>query len=513
MGSGQTSTVRPFSRVPRPLKRFDPKLFGRFLSGKVEPPQLRLPAVGCFSSAGVGDFGFRLAGFTFKNHAEKAANRLALCRLNHPRSVPIEGDLRRTWPDLVDSYREQMGSTRPALLTGMSPCQGLSTASSHERIGSSGEISKDPRNLLGFILVDVARELRPRAIVMENVPAIVTTRVKDEGSHQVGTIASLLAEQLTGYHCFPITIQFADFGVPQRRQRTLLTFIRRGEPCLKRLEMRGRLPYPRKTHDKSGRLGRLPWITSEDFLGPPRFASLSSYSEGSAKDPSDPLHHVPVYARLRFGLVKGIPPYTGRSAYQNRRCPSCGDSGTPRGDAVCASCQAPLTNRPIVLTPRGARPIIGHATSYKRMPAWLPVGTITTASGHLGSDAKIHPWENRLLSPRECAAAQTIPSSFRLGESGVAPGDMFLRGVIGEAIPPWFTYLHGLALRNLLGHGDAIPYLLSASDFDVEDVGVSSVEERGRMRGEKRARVFAHALSESISDPVAAAARTAQVSG
>ena len=46
-----------------------------------------------------------------------------------------------------------------------------------------------------------------------------------------------------------------------------------------------------------------------------------------------------------------------------------------------------------------------------------PAATITTASGHVGSDLTIHPFENRLLSPFECAYLQTIPDDFDWGEA------------------------------------------------------------------------------------------------
>lgn len=486
---------RVFSRVPRALRGFDSELFERFLRGDVKPPQRRLPAVSAFSSAGIGDYGYRLSGFAFKVHSELVSERLAICRRNHPRSLAIEGDLRETWHRVVDEYRSIAGRQAPALLSGMSPCQGMSPSTNHEREGDSRRVSEDPRNGLPFVLADIASELRPCSIVVENVPGIVTMRVRDPDSGRVGTIAALLASKLRDYECFPITIQFADYGVPQRRQRTLLTFLRKDLPCVATLSRAKAVPYPRKTHDRLARFDRLAWVSARTFLGPSRFRSLTSYSQRRAKDPTDPLHFVPHYERDRFELVRGIPPFSGRSAYENDRCLACGACGIPQGLPRCGSCNAPMVNRPIVVTPKGLRLIVGHATSYKRMPPDLPVGTVTTASGHLGSDAKIHPWENRLLSPRECATVQTIPRTFRFGPPREAAQTWLLRQSIGEAIPPWFTFLHGLVLRNLLGAATAARFLLPSSDYDVEDLSVRSIEERAAMRSSKRQRF----LSESTA--------------
>lgn len=488
MEEGAVSPARVFSRVPSPLRDYDPVLFDRFLVGDVRPPEKKHPAVSTFSSAGIGDYGYRLAGFSFKVHSELIPERLAVCRLNHPRSLAVEGNLCETWPAVVDGYRSIAGSTPPALLTGMSPCQGMSPSTNHEREGGTRKISTDARNILPFVLVEIARELRPLSIVVENVPGIVTTRVRDPDSGEVGTVASLLAKKLGSYVCYPVTVQFADYGIPQRRQRTLLTFLRRDRPWIAALGRVHTVPYPRKTHDRSARFGRLPWVTALDFLGPRRFSPLSSYSRGRARDPVDPLHYVPFYERERFELVRRIPARSGRSAYQNDVCPSCGATGIPEGLAVCNFCKKPMFSRPIVLAPGGPRLIVGHPTSYKRMPSKLPVGTITTASGHLGSDAKIHPWENRLLSPRECATIQTVPRAFRFGAPRKETQTWLLRQTIGEATPPWFTFLHGLVLRNLLGAGDAVRFLLPADDYDLEELSVASIEDRAAIRRTKRER-------------------------
>ena len=502
MTEGPAPRGRVFSRSPSALRSFQGDLFERFMAGDIVLPQKKYSAVSTFSSAGIGDYGYRLAGFSFKVHAEMVPERLAICKLNHPRTLTIEGDLRKSWHEVVDGYRDRVGRKVPDLLAGMSPCQGMSPSTLSERQGRTKWISKDSRNTLPFVLVKIVRELRPLSIVVENVPGIVTTRVREPDTGEVGTVASLLAKKLDAYVCYPITLQFADYGVPQRRQRTLLTFIRKDQRCIAALRKAQTIPYPGKTHDRSARFGRLSWVPARDFLGPPRFRPLTSYSPGRARDLDDPLHYVPVYESRHFELIRGIPPFSGRSAYQNDVCPSCGVHNVPEDIATCDSCESPLINRPIVMEPNGPRLIIGHETSYKRMPANLPVGTVTTANGHLGSDAKIHPWENRLLSPRECACAQTIPMSFRFGERQNGSHTRVLRQTIGEAIPPWFTFLHGLVLRNLLGSGNAVKHLLSAQDYDVENLHVSSVEEREVIR--RRSRDRFSSLTGRSPAPIAA---------
>ena len=79
-----------------------------------------------------------------------------------------------------------------------------------------------------------------------------------------------------------------------------------------------------------------------------------------------------------------------------------------------------------------------------------PSATILTASGHIGSHNTIHPSEDRLLSPLECQILQTIPLSFKWGDAIKKYGQSNVRAMIGEAIPPTFTKLHGKALLTLL---------------------------------------------------------------
>ena len=79
-----------------------------------------------------------------------------------------------------------------------------------------------------------------------------------------------------------------------------------------------------------------------------------------------------------------------------------------------------------------------------------PAYTITTSSSHIGSDFKIHPWENRVLSIQECADLQTVPRFYDWTRAMEGRTFYLIRTLIGEAFPTYFTYLHGQALAKLL---------------------------------------------------------------
>ena len=95
-----------------------------------------------------------------------------------------------------------------------------------------------------------------------------------------------------------------------------------------------------------------------------------------------------------------------------------------------------------------------------------PASTVTTNSSHVGSDVKIHPFEHRVLSILECSDLQTVPRFFDWSPAlqGRKKRLYLIRNLIGEAFPPYFTFLHGGILSRLLqGDKDVFSELISAS--------------------------------------------------
>jgi DNA (cytosine-5)-methyltransferase 1 len=382
--------------------------------------------------------------------AELDERRLEVALLNHPRAVGIAGDLRETWPDVVEAYR-RASKAPPALLAACPPCQGMSSV----RSGRGKEVdpdagSRDARNLLVVVIAAAARTLRPRAVVVENVGAFFTRKVRHPSTRKPISAALLLIELLeTDYAIFPLWTDLADFGVPQRRKRAFLTFVRRDEKHLKTLLELGRSPYPRPRH--AADYGGAPHVTVASALSALAAGSLDAREAGSAARKRMPMHSVPIYDARQYAMVAAIPPGSGASAWQNDRCPSCGPVKVGPRDAECPICADGML-RPVVRKRRGGYRLVKGftTTAYRRMRWDAPAPTITTASGHLGSSITIHPEENRVLSPLECAHLQTFPRGFRGGTALERWGHTNVREMIGEAVPPRFTGIHGQALKGVL---------------------------------------------------------------
>jgi DNA (cytosine-5)-methyltransferase 1 len=314
----------------------------------------------------------------------------------------------------------------------------------------------DERNLLVLPIAEVAWALRPRAIVVENVPAFLQRKVRHPRNQQPISAARLLVEYLAfEYAVFPFCVDLCDYGVPQTRKRSFLTFVHHDEPGLRVLLEHGLAPYPTPTHASDH--GGLPPITLKQALKglnkTLKLRPLTAKSRGKARDPKHPLHEVPVWDSERYQMVAAIPPNSGATAWENDECPNpnCAHIEKDPQAAVCSVCHQPL-RRPIVPGPEGQwRLIKGFRTSsYKRMDPNYPAATITTATGHVGSHSTIHPSAARVLSTLECAHLQTFPIDFVWRNAIRLWGHTNVRAMIGEAVPPRFTCLHGLALRGIL---------------------------------------------------------------
>ena len=404
-------------------------------------------AVSLFSGGGLSDLGYEMAGFRFIVQVESDQRRAAIGAKNFPTSQWLTCDVCGSENEIAAAYRRKT-SGQLDLLVATPPCQGMSSSNpSRGKRQTPQAKALDEKNRLLLEVIPVARLLKPRAIVIENVRQVLTLEVEYDG--EKGTAVDLLHSRLPDYEVFPSIVNVADFGIPQVRKRALVVAIRKDETRLEGMLSQKRLPVPRPTHAEQSPNGMRPWISIREWLEAMAYEPLDAKSKEGARG-THPLHFVPAYGPDRYRQVSEIPAYSGRSAYHNDKCPSCGRQGVDAGLIVCPYCSGVMCNRPYV--ERDGQPFLirGFKSSYRRMSAERPAYTITTNSSHIGSDFKIHPWENRVLSILECADLQTVPRFYdwtRAKEGGTV---YLIRNLIGEAFPTYFTYLHGQTLDELL---------------------------------------------------------------
>lgn len=177
-----------------------------------ESARPRPTAIDLFAGAGGLSVGLQSAHFDVRAAVEIDATAARTYRLNHKDTPVLVADIRTiSGPRLLRSANLKRGELD--LLTGCPPCQGFSALKTRRQATAVD----DTRNDLLFEMLRLTRSIRPRALVLENVPGL-----KDDPR-----FARFLKElKRSGYDCQYDVLDAADYGVPQRRKRLVLVALR-----------------------------------------------------------------------------------------------------------------------------------------------------------------------------------------------------------------------------------------------------------------------------------------------
>jgi DNA (cytosine-5)-methyltransferase 1 len=210
-----------------------------------------LLALDLFSGCGGLTLGLKQARFAVVGAVEIDALAAETYVINHPEVKLWNLDIRKlTGPRILRELKLRRGQLD--LLAGCPPCQGFSTL----RTRNGGQRISDKRNDLVFEFLRLVKALRPKSIMMENVPALMHDRRM-----------RLLKQRLTrmGYDTAgtPLVLNAADYGVPQRRRRMILLCSRVGKVRLPKIspsrrtvrDAIGKMPLPKKSRDPLHNLG------------------------------------------------------------------------------------------------------------------------------------------------------------------------------------------------------------------------------------------------------------------
>ncbi len=175
-------------------------------------------AIDLFSGCGGLSRGLKDAGFQVLAAVELDVKARETYALNHD-DVPLVGtDIRKvTAAQLMQSCGVKRGQLD--LLAGCPPCQGFSTL----RARNGSVAAPDARNGLIDDFARLALALRPKMVMMENVPALAKY---EKFVHFVENL------ELAGYLVTVEILDVSHFGIPQRRKRLILSASRVGPPRL-----------------------------------------------------------------------------------------------------------------------------------------------------------------------------------------------------------------------------------------------------------------------------------------
>lgn len=206
--------------------------------------KLQLTAVDLFSGCGGLTTGLKIAGFKVLAAVEADQTVAEIYRKNHRSTLMFQRDITELTPTVLMQAVELLPG-KLDLLAGCPPCQGFSSL----RTRNGASRNNDRRNALVHQIVRFAKILKPKAIMLENVPRLLTHSSFKE-------VQSALRK--LGYRVESRIENASDFGVPQRRKRLIMLATRNFSPRFaernqNRVSVRqaiGGLPPPNSSSDK-----------------------------------------------------------------------------------------------------------------------------------------------------------------------------------------------------------------------------------------------------------------------
>lgn len=416
-----------------------------------------MKAITLFSSAGIGDLAIKASDIEILVANELLNDRVSLHRRNFPETKMIEGDIWEKKNEILDTTLNLLDGEELDFIFATPPCQGMSKNGQGKLLNGirNGTKSKfDKRNQLIIPTLDIILELRPKIVLFENVPEMENTVILDENENPVNVIEYIKKRLGSEYAGKAEVVQFADFGVPQRRSRLITIFSRLDH--IKEYLYRNNSLIPSRTHAKNGGRGLQSWVTVRDVIS--TLPKLDSKTK-ELTESKIPFHKISVLDPVKYWWVENTPPEKGAFDNQcvNKKCgykenPTHGATHDHKGinrankttPLYCLKC-GELLPRPSVKD-KGTgklRIMSGYTSAYKRMAWDLPSSTLTTNLSYACSDQKLHPEQNRVLSLYEAFKLHTLDQFPYVWEheNGKIAKDTSIREVIGESIPPKAIYL------------------------------------------------------------------------
>lgn len=383
--------------------------------------------ISLFSSAGVGCYGFKKAGFKCVATNELLERRLQIQKFNKKceyESGYIGGDitLEETQNLIIselDKWKCHRGLEQLDVLMATPPCQGMSTANYKK----GDEIN---RNSLVVEAIHLVKRIKPRIFIFENVRAFLTTMCVDKDEESLGINECINKHLEEEYNIFSRVVNFMDYGIPSSRPRTLVIGTRKDEKNFSPLNL---FPLRQKQ------------IPLRDVIGD--LISLD-YGECSSDDLYHSFRAYPEYMREWIHDLK-----EGETAFKNEE-----------------------DKLPYKIV-GGKKQVLksGHMGNKFRRMFWdSPAPCITTRNDQLASQTTIHPSDDRVLSIRELMRVMSIPDDFvwveKQEKKDIDSNETLIRQSIGEAVPTGIIIQIANNINTMLEYDDFIKRYSDDIDLD-----------------------------------------------
>jgi len=367
--------------------------------------------VDLFAGAGGLSCGLEMAGFQpiLANELNEVYG--TTYQSNHPETPLVIGDIRQLFEKNLKRVLH-VKSEEIDLLAGGPPCQGFS-------INAPIRSLDDDRNHLFKDFIRIAEILLPKAILIENVPGII--------SLGKGTVVEQIYKELNrlGYKVNHRILFAGHYGVPQMRFRTIFIAIRGAN----------KISFPDPQYDAKA------------------VANFAGAKELTIKVPSflaqhlkckttvwDAISDLPLIepGKTDMCVQYKTPPSSdlqlalrnGADTLYNHHCSRLGKVNLERLKYIPQG--GSWRDIPHELLPKGLQRArrSDHTKRYGRLdPSGLCSTVLTKCDPHWGSF--FHPTQDRVISVREAARIQTFPDRYIFSGSLTQQYEQ-----VGNAVPP-----------------------------------------------------------------------------
>lgn len=374
-----------------------------------------------FASAGVAETYFAKHGVDVKVASELLNERVNIYRHLYPDVNMFQGDItdKKNYKSIIEAAQKEGCD----FIMATPPCQGMSTAGKM--------LKEDPRNRLIIKVVDAIKDIKPKFAIIENVPELLTTKIKIKQEWIL--ITDYLSSELGGKYSFNSrrVVNAMNYGVPQSRERCILLLARKDQ------KVKWEFPEPSNNLiTMRMAIGDLPSLDPNvtDISEEERNRFFPHYYEKLKAGLAVSKWHCPPKHKMRHVIAMMHTP-EGNTAWNNKiYYPTLADGTKSKG----------------------------YKNTYKRQWWDKPAYTITKYTSRIGSQENGHPGhpivdsedeEERIWSdPRtmtifELMRLTSLPDDWAIPENA---SSNIIREILGEGVPPRLVESALISLEQLI---------------------------------------------------------------
>ena len=362
----------------------------------------KLNGLSLFANVGVAETYLDELGIEIKVANELEPKRAKFYSHLYPKTNMIIGDI--TDEEIRKAIVLESKKNNVDFIIATPPCQGMSLAGKMDKF--------DKRNQLIYYAIEVIKKIKPKYILLENVPQLLRTKIKVD--NVIISIPEYIHKELDDYYNFADEniVSARDYNVPQMRKRNIFLLSR------KDMNYVWQVPKKKKTITLRDAIYDLPSVDpllkeglEETLKLFPNYLIKKENAEKVSK-----FHRPPIHAKKHVVAMMHTP--SGCTAFDNEIFYPKKDDGTR---------------------------VNGHYNTYRRFEWDKPARTITQNNGVISSLCCVHPGKpyvqngEVLYSDPRCLTLYELFIVFSLPKDWNVPDwadERFIRRVVGEGIPP-----------------------------------------------------------------------------